>query len=120
TSGQNDWLATLRDLAAKKHTRLVPQKRVEQRRVMVRGAGGGAISWGPGVTFGHGVSVMGARIDPTTQLPRPTAGVTTTSETWVNFHFEETGHDALAFCTNAVARTRAIVERFATDLQLSP
>jgi hypothetical protein len=117
TSAENNWLATLRDLSAKKHTGLVPQKRQEERRVTVRGAGG-AVSWGSGVRFGSGVSVMGARVDPRTQIPVATPGVTTTVETWVSFHLADTGTDALAFCTNAVAKSRAIVDRFVRDLKL--
>ncbi len=51
------------------HVDLLPQTRVESRRREVTGQGGGGVSWGPGVTFGSGVSVMGAPMDPRTQRP---------------------------------------------------
>jgi hypothetical protein len=51
------------------HVDLLPQTRVENRRREVTGQGGGGVSWGDGVTFGSGVSVMGAPMDPHTQRP---------------------------------------------------
>ncbi len=71
TDSKNEWISVLRDLAAKKHTGLEPQTRREDRRVTVEDAGSGSVSWGPGVTFGGGVSAMGAPIDPQTQMPVP-------------------------------------------------
>ncbi len=51
-----------------KHQNLVEQTRKESRRVSVsRPGSGGGVSWGPGVKFGKGVSVMGVPIDPKTQ-----------------------------------------------------
>ena len=86
TSDNNKWLAVLFDLAVQgKHIDLTPQKRVEERRVTVSAAGGGSVSWGPGVTFGGGVSVMGAPVDPRTQRIVPTPGVTEKIENWVSF-----------------------------------
>ena len=54
-----------------KHGDLVEQTRVESPRTTVTGQGGGQVSWGPGVTFGGGVSIMGVPVDPRTQFPIP-------------------------------------------------
>ncbi|HEY3131176.1 MAG TPA: hypothetical protein VGL91_17095 [Acidobacteriota bacterium] len=54
-----------------KHGDLVEQTRTESVRTTVTGQGGGQVSWGPGVTFGSGVSIMGVPVDPRTQLPVP-------------------------------------------------
>ena len=97
-------------LANKKHASLEPQVRKVQRRVNVTRQGQGGVSWGPGVTFGSGVSVMGAPIDPLTQLPVPTAGVDVAIEKWVSFHFKEGGEDALIFCQAAIQAARRAVQ----------
>jgi hypothetical protein len=117
-SPANKWLATLNDLAvASKHIDLVPQKRIEERRITVTGPNGGSVSWGPGVIFGNGVLVNGAPIDPATQRIRPTPGVTERIEVWVAFVIQGYGVDALAFCRLACAQARRIVtemtEKFA-------
>jgi hypothetical protein len=65
-----EWLGRLNALRNPgTHIDLLPQTRVESRGNEVTGPGGGGVSWGPGVTFGSGVSVMGAPIDPGTQRP---------------------------------------------------
>ncbi|CAJ0877646.1 hypothetical protein AMST5_02897 [freshwater sediment metagenome] len=114
---QNNWLWELRDISSKKHTMLIPQKRHEERRVTVSGVSG-SVSWGPGVTFGGGVSLMGAPIDPRTQLPVATPGVATKVEMWVSFLFEGTDTNALGFCTEAVSKTRALILKWAGALSL--
>ena len=107
----NSWLKTLNDLAVQgKHIDLVPQKRIEERRTTVAGPSG-YVSWGPGVTFGSGVSVMGAPIDPRSQRIVPTAGVTEKVEVWVSFMIEGYGVHALGFCEDALRRTRPIIEQ---------
>lgn len=106
----NTIFARIKVLASKKHTGLAPQVRKEQRRVNVTRQGQGKVSWGPGVTFGAGVSVMGVPVDPRTQLPIPTAGMDVAVETWVSFHFKEGGEDALIFCRAAVHATRHAVQ----------
>lgn len=64
-----EWLGRLNALRNPgTHVDLLAQTRVENRRNEVTGPGGG-VSWGPGVTFGSGVSVMGAPMDPRTQRP---------------------------------------------------
>jgi hypothetical protein len=69
-----------------KHRDLVEQTRVERTETRVTGQGG-QVSWGPGVTFGPGVFVMGVPIDPRTQLPVPDPSVKVERITWVDFHF---------------------------------
>lgn len=114
----NNWLVELRTLSSKKHTGLVPQKKFEERRVSVTSSGCGSVSWGSGVRFGSGVSVLGAPIDPRTQLPIPTAGVQTTVEIWVNFVIEGTNLNAVAFCNQAVKGTKEILTNFALSLNI--
>ena len=114
----NKWLAVLNDLAVKgKHIDLVPQVRIEQRRVTVSGAGG-SVSWGPGVTFGSGVSVMGAPINPATQRIEPTEGVTEKIETWVSFEIAEHRVNAAGFCKEACTKTRQIATEMADQFGL--
>jgi hypothetical protein len=79
-----------------KHQDLVEQTKTESRHVTVTGSGGG-VSWGPGVTFGSGVRVMGVPIDPRTQLPVPNDVVKTNITTWVDFKFREGGQSVLPF-----------------------
>jgi hypothetical protein len=79
-----------------KHQDLVEQTRVEVKQVTVSG-GGGSVSWGPGVTFGSGVSVMGVPIDPRTQMPVPNSVVKTEVVTWVDFKFKKIDQSVLAF-----------------------
>jgi len=79
-----------------KHQDLVEQTRTESRQVTVS-RGGGSVSWGPGVTFGGGVSVMGVPIDPRTQLPVPNDVVKTDVVTWVDFRFAEIDQPVLPF-----------------------
>jgi len=74
-----------------KHDRLVGQERSESpggARITTPGVG--SISWAPGVTFSGGISLMGAPIDPTTQLPIPNPGQRVERIIWVDFQFETT------------------------------
>ncbi|HCE92366.1 MAG: hypothetical protein A2Z90_17475 [Burkholderiales bacterium GWA2_64_37] len=84
-----------------KHQDLVEQTRTETRQVTVS-RGGGSVSWGPGVTFGGGVSVMGVPIDPRTQMPMPNRETTTTVTTWVDFRFAENGQSVLPFLDTSI------------------
>ena len=110
TSESNAIYARIKELAARKHTGLVPQVRSEQRRVNVERPGSGSVSWGPGVTFGGGVSVMGVPIDPNTQMPAHNNGVNVTVETWVSFHIEGGGENAIPFCKSALDAVRRAVQ----------
>lgn len=87
---ENKWLTFFNKLNNEnKHERLVAQTRTETKNVTVTGQGGGSVSWGSGVTFGSGVSVMGVPINPNTQLPIPNNIVKTEIVTWVDFQFED-------------------------------
>jgi hypothetical protein len=119
TRPDGTWLAVVKDLAAKKHTGLVPQRRVENRRVLVSRLGGGHVSWGSGVTFGSGVSVLGVPIDPQTQLPMASSQIQTQIEIWVAFQIEGTNLNAFDLCQEAVLGTKQILEDFQTTMSLS-
>lgn len=106
----NEILARLRDIANKKHTGLAPQKKLVDKRVTIDRPGGGSVSWGSGVIFGPGVSVMGVPIDPRTQRPVHTDGINTTEEKWISFHFEDGGEDALKFCRDSLQATSRAVK----------
>jgi hypothetical protein len=84
-----------------KHQDLVEQTRTETRHVTVS-RGGASASWGPGVTFGPGVSVVGVPIDPRTQMPVPNNVAETTVVTWVDFRFAEVDEPVLGFVEASV------------------
>ena len=86
-----------------KHGDLVEQTRVESQRTKVTGQGGGQVSWGPGVTFGDGVSVMGVPVDPMTQLPVPHPSIKVERITWVDFQFAGIGVSAFGLLKQARA-----------------
>lgn len=118
TKTSNGWLTIVNDLAiAGKHIDLVPQVKHEERRITVSGPGG-SVSWGPGVTFGSGVSIMGAPVDPRTQRIVPTHGLDEKIETWVSFVV--TGHNvnAAGLCTAACAGTRRIASEMTSKFGL--
>jgi len=82
-----EWFNTLNNKS--KHITLIPQKRKEDVRVTVSSPNNGdSVSWGSGVTFGGGVSVMGVPIDPQTQMPVSNNLVKTEKTIWVSFEFE--------------------------------
>lgn len=85
-----------------KHGDLVEQTRVETQQTRVTGQGG-QVSWGPGVTFGSGVSVLGVPIDPRTQLPVPHPSIKVERITWVDFQFAGIGMSALGRLKQALA-----------------
>lgn len=85
-----------------KHQDLVEQTRNESRHVSVKRPGGGGVSWGPGVTFGSGVGVLGVPIDPSTQLPVPNNIVKTEITFWVDFKFREGGQSVLPFIKTSI------------------
>ena len=85
---ENRWLTQFNKVNNEnKHNDLVEQTRTESKTVTVTGQGGGSVSWGPGVTFGSGVSVMGVPIDPRTQLPIPNKTVKTEVASKNSFQF---------------------------------
>jgi hypothetical protein len=111
---ENKWLSFFNKLNNEnKHERLVPQTRTETKRVTVTGQEGGSVSWGPGVTFGGGVSIMGVPIDPNTQLPVPNNIVTTEIVTWVDFQFEGLNVSALWLIKESLKK----INKIFSDLQ---
>lgn len=110
TNAANAIYARIRSLANQKHTKLVPQTRHENKRVNISSTGGGgSVSWGEGVQFGQGVSLMGVPIDPHTQMPVHTRGINATIQTWVSFHLESGDGEARDFCSRAIAATRRAI-----------
>lgn len=119
-SSTNGWLSQLNNLVNEgKHIDLSPQTRVERRQITVSRPGGGSVSWGPGVTFGSGVSVMGVPIDPRTQRVVPNNVVNEEITIWVDFTFSKYGNSALGFCRQALADTKRIVQSMSDKLDLS-
>lgn len=107
----NVWLTHFNDLNNEnKHEKLVEQKRAETRTVKVSSnQGGGSVSWGQGVTFGTGVSVMGVPIDPRTQMPIPNTITTTEVTIWVDFKFDRIDVSALWLLKESLTRIKEIV-----------
>lgn len=121
SSENNKWLSIVNDLAVQgKHIDLLPQKKTEERRIVVQNQQGAGVSWNPaGVRFGAGVRVVGAPIDPATQRIVPTQGVTERVENWVSFEIEGYRVNAAAFTKDACREVRCIVQemtdRFGLD-----
>lgn len=99
---QDPWLGQFNKLNNhNKHQDLVEQTRTEARRVTVS-RGGGSVSWGPGVSFGSGVSVVGVPIDPKTQMPVPNTVAKTEVVIWVDFRFKEIDQPVLPFVETSI------------------
>ncbi len=112
-SSKNKWLLDLREIANKgKHINLIPQTRIETRRVNVSGSSGGSVSWDPtSIRFGSGVRIMGAPVDPKTQRIVPTPGVIEQLQIWVTFLIEGFNLNALGFCKESYQKIRNILEK---------
>lgn len=106
----DDWLGKFNILNNNnKHQDLEEQTRNESRHVKVSSPqGGGSVSWGPSVTFSGGVSVMGAKIDPNTQLPVENSQVNTEVTIWVDFKFKENGESILPFIDKSIKRVEKL------------
>ncbi len=104
------WLKYLAKYSSEKHIRLTPQTKTETKRVTVS-CGNSSISWGPGVTFGKGVSVMGVPIDPTTQMPIPNNVAETKVENWVSFLFKDSNVNVLWLCKKSVEEGEKIIQK---------
>jgi hypothetical protein len=110
------WLGKFNGLNNRnKHQDLEEQARTETKRVKVS-KGGGSVSWGPGVRFGGGVKVMGAPIDPMTQLPVPNSEVTTEIVTWIDFRFRETGDSVLPFIAKSIESVKTIYDKLSKEI----
>ncbi len=98
----NEWLSQFNKLNNdNKHDDLVEQTRKEARQIEVSRSGG-SVAWGPGVTFGKGVSVMGVPIDSNTQLPVANNLVKTEIITWVDFKFRALDKSVLTFIQKVI------------------
>jgi len=114
---ENKWLTFFNKLNNEnKHERLVAQTRTETKNVTVTGQGGGSVSWGPGVTFGGGVSVMGVPIDPNTQMPIPNNVVKTEIITWVDFQFEDINVSVLWLTKESLTKISKIYDDIKTEI----
>jgi len=91
SSGENQWIRTLSDVSGEgKHIRLIPQIRVERRRIRLKKPELGEVSWDlDKVKFGEGVKAKIGR------------GVIKKVEIWVSFILEGYGINALGFCKEA-------------------
>jgi len=107
-----EWLGQFNRLNREnKHGDLVEQTRVETKETTVSGSGG-EVSWGPdAVAFGPGVSILGAPIDPQTQLPVRGSPVAVKQVVWVDFRFEGLGVSAISLLRTALEGVRSIVAR---------
>lgn len=111
TSPKNAIFSRIRELANKKHTRLIPQKRREQPRVNVSRPGSGSVSWDPSsVRFGSGVTMLGVPVDPRTQMPSHSQGIDIAIEKWISFHLEDGGENAIGFCEAAIQAVHRAVK----------
>ncbi|MDF1643925.1 MAG: hypothetical protein P1U80_07055 [Pseudomonadales bacterium] len=106
----DDWLGKFNKLNNNnKHQDLEEQTKTESRHVEVTSPqGSGSVSWGPGVTFGGGVYVMGAPIDPSTQLPAAGSNVNTKITIWVDFKFKENGESILPFIEKSIGKVESL------------
>jgi hypothetical protein len=113
---RDPWLGQFNQLNNNnKHQDLVEQTRTESRRVTVSREDG-AVSWGPEVTFGGGVSVMGVPIDPSTQMPVPNNVAHTEVTTWVDFHLKDNGQSVLPFIETSLLKVEKIFRDLAPHI----
>jgi len=117
-SDTNRWLSQFNKVNNEnKHNDLVEQTRTESRTVKVTSKkGGGSVSWGPGVTFGGGVSVMGVPIDPRTQMPVPNETTTTQVTIWVDFKFDGINVSAHGLLRQTLSGIENIVDNVTNKL----
>lgn len=107
----DNWLGEFNKLNNNnKHQDLEEQSRTESRQVTVSSSGG-SISWGQGVTFGRGVSVLGVPIDPETQMPIPNKRVKTEVNIWVDFKFKQNNESVLPFIEKSINSVEDIYKR---------
>jgi hypothetical protein len=100
---QYEWLGLFNRVNVEnKHHDLVAQTRVETQQTRVTGQGR-EVSWTSGVPFRGDVSVMGAPIDPKTQLPSPRPSIGVERITWVDFQFAGLGVSTLGLLKQALA-----------------
>lgn len=117
-SDENKWLTQFNKVNNEnKHNDLVEQTRTETKTVEVKSKqGGGSVSWGPGVTIGSGVRVMGVPIDPRTQMPVPNNTTTTTVITWIDFKFDGIDVSVIGLLRKTLNEVTRISEEIITEL----
>jgi hypothetical protein len=93
-----------------KHGDLVEQTRVEIKETTVA-RDGSALTWKSNVTFGPGVSILGAPIDPKTQLPVAGSPVKVKQVIWVDFQFAGIGMSARTLLVQSMAGISDMVTR---------
>lgn len=106
----DDWLGKFNKLNNyNKHQNLEEQTKTESRYVKVTSRNGDAsVSWGPNVSFSGSVSVMGAQINPSTQLPESGSNVKTIITIWVDFKFKENGEFILPFIQKSIDKVESL------------
>lgn len=106
----NKWMKWFNVLNNKnKHLTLIPQKKIEVSQIRVTHPQSGSASWLEGVKFGAGAKVMGALINPVTQLPFPDGIVKTEKIVWVDFTFD---NSALSELTEKISVVSFLKEAF--------
>lgn len=109
-----DWISKFNKLNNNnKHQDLVEQTKTKSSQVTVS-SDQGSVSWGSGVTFGSGVTLMGVPIDPRTQMPVPNNQVKTDVTIWVDFKFKENGESVLPFIKLSIRN----IEQVLSDLSV--
>ena len=119
TNPTNHWLSVLHEITVQgKHIDLIPQSRQEQGRITVSSAKA-SVSWDPNlVSFGPGVTVAGAFLDPRTQRIIPTLGVEEIVQIWTSFRIQGYDLDALEFCASACVRVKEIAATMSDKFKL--
>jgi hypothetical protein len=107
-SSDNLWLARIVELNCDR-VRVKSKKVANGPQVTVRKADGGEVTYNASVKFGPGVNVCGAQIDPETQLPVPTPGVTVEVRRWGALVFADGGENLVTFLSAAVLKVRALI-----------
>ncbi len=114
----NSWISNLRDIAGKKHIGLVPQRRTEVTHMTIASNAGTVHFISENVTFGPGVAILGASVDPNTQRIIPTLGVEEKVEKWVTFVIEKYEVDALQFCKDSFKNVKSMIEELGQPFKL--
>ncbi len=107
----NSWLADFSTVTNDhKHSQLTPQTKTDTQRMVSRHVDGRKASWDPNLaTFGSGVFINDAQVNPLTQMPVSTPETIVTEEIWVDFRFDGT-ISALPLLKEIYDKVPAIVE----------
>ena len=92
-----------------KHDRLVPQIRVENKKVTAERKGTGNVSWNPKTThFGSNVYIQGVPVDTKTQKPIPTDEQIVKVEVWADLQFEGISISSIALLREILFKIKII------------